>query len=69
MKVKSYGTIYTHIFLIILTLFLASILYTSPHYFLEVAEELQAAVEREEVTQVQANAISQWCLDNYTKGA
>ena len=52
-----------------LTLFLASILYTSPQYFQEVSEDLQAAVEREEVTQVQANAVSQWCLDNYTKGA
>ena len=37
-----------------LTLFLASILYTSPQYFQEVSEDLQAAVEREEVTQVQA---------------
>ena len=41
-----------------LTLFLALILYTSSQCCLEVAEDLQAAIERGEVTQLQANDVS-----------
>ena len=48
---------------------LSTVLFTSSQYCLEVAEDFQAAVERGEVTQLQANDVSQWCLENYTKGA
>ena len=52
-----------------ITLLLASTLYTSPQFCAELTEELSAAVVREDITQEQANDISSHCLKVYTEGA
>ena len=50
-------------------IFLALSLYTSPQFCTELTEELQAAVSRQEITQVQADGISNNCLMVYTEGS
>lgn len=50
------------------SLLLATALYTSPQFCVELAQELQAAVDRELITFRQAEHVSKYCRMTYTEG-
>ncbi len=50
------------------SLLLATALYTSPQLCVELAQELQAAVDRLQMTFIQAEYVSKYCRKTYAEG-